>query len=95
MKNTVLSLSVGLLAGGVAYHGVDTAYACSCLLSESEVLILSLLQVEQLEGEDADLEAEQERLTEALSITTDGVDLVELNIETDVSFTWLTFQISE
>ena len=95
MRSTVFSLMLGALAAAVLYHSVHTAHACSCLTFASERLYLSILQLEQIDGEDADLAAEEARLSGELTLDGSGDGTIDLHIEADTSSTRLTFLMSE
>ena len=96
MRSTLFSLAIGAMAATVAYHSVHTANACSCLMFSSELLYLDILQIEQIDGAEVDLAAEEARLSGDLTMDGDGEGIVDLSLEaTDSSWTTLTFQMSE
>jgi hypothetical protein len=97
MRSTVFSLALGTLSAAVLYHSVQTAHACSCITFASERLYLGILQLEQLDGQEADLAAEEARLSGELALDGNGDGTIDLHLEADddLSSTRLTFQMSE
>ena len=86
MKTVFVNVSIGSCCGAVVALGMQTAMACDCNVFSSESLRLSILQVVQIDGADAELSLEEDRWAEnpVLSKTADGSFALEVE-DSDVN----------